>query len=83
MLLLYEQYCSQLGAVHSLSRMLASPKLHLKEHAALSLCFLCSTNSTVQLAAVDCGALSVVNDLLQSSRTHIIVTGLRFIFNLA
>jgi hypothetical protein len=73
----------QLGALQRLNRMLASPMLHMKQHAALSLSFLCSTNSTAQLAAVDAGALSVVQDLIASKRSHAVVTGLRFIFNLA
>ena len=73
----------QLGALHRLNRMIASPMLHLKQHSALSLSFLCSTNSTAQLSAVDAGALSVVQDLFRSNRTDAVVTGLRFIFNLA
>jgi hypothetical protein len=73
----------QIGALHRLNRMIASPMLHLKQHSALSLSFLCSTNSTAQLSAVDAGALSVVQDLFRSNRTDAVVTGLRFIFNLA
>jgi hypothetical protein len=63
--------------------MLASPMLHVKQHSALSLSFLCSTNSAAQLAAVEAGALSVVQNLFRSNRTHAVVTGLRFIFNIA
>ena len=73
----------QLGAMPRLNRMLASPMLHIKQHSALSLSFLCSTNSAAQLAAADAGALSAVQELLHSNRTQIVVTGLRFIFNLA
>ncbi len=73
----------QLGALHRLNRMIASPMLHLKQHSALSLSFICSCNSTAQLSAVDGGALSVVQDLFRSNRTDAVVTGLRFIFNLA
>ena len=63
--------------------MLSSPMLHNKQHAALCVSFLCSANTSAQLAAVDTGALSVVQDFLRNSRTEIIVTGLKFIFNLA
>lgn len=73
----------QLGALPRLHRMLASPMLHMKQHAALSISFLCSTNSMAQLAATEAGTLSVVQDLFRSSRTEVLVTGLRFIFNLA
>ena len=73
----------QLGAMPRLNRMLASPMLHVKQHSALSLSFLCSTNSSAQLAAADAGALSAVQDLLHSNRAQVVVTGLRFIFNLA
>jgi hypothetical protein len=76
-------YALQLGALQRLNRMLSSPVLHIKQHAALSLSFLCSTNASVQLAALDIGALSVVQELLSSRRTEVAVTGLRFIFNLA
>ncbi len=76
-------FFTQLGALQRLNRMLASPMLHIKQHSALSLSFLCSTNSTAQLAAVEAGALSVVQNLFRSNRTHVVVTALRFIFNIA
>jgi hypothetical protein len=86
-LLVFPQFVNacyaQLGALQRLNRLLSSPVLYIKQHAALSLSFLCSTNASAQLAAVDSGALSVVQDLLRSSRSQIVVTGLRFIFNLA
>ncbi len=73
----------QLGAMQRLHRMLASPMLHMKQHAAQSISLLCSTNPMAQLAATEAGTLLLVQDLFRSNRTEVLVTGLRFIFNLA
>ena len=67
----------------SVGRHMLSIMLHMKQHAALSISFLCSTNSMAQLAATEAGTLSVVQDLFRSSRTEVLFTGLRFIFNLS